>query len=104
MLSDGVKRELCDRRREIHELGWLSGIAGTGLVASSFYARTAPRTLPRDHGPDVNMYVCVAVVAVSLVILVWAVVRRQSRVKTYNAMILANDPRLSGDHIPIAKD
>jgi protein-S-isoprenylcysteine O-methyltransferase Ste14 len=99
MTSDAVKRELDDRRREIRKLGWISAIAGTAFVLGSFFARTAPR-----RTSDVSISVCAVVIVVSLVILVWAVARRQSRVKTYNAMILANDPRLSGEHIPIAKD
>ena len=100
MISDADHQELDERRREIRKLGWISGIACAAFVICSFLVRTAGHT---HHGSDVPFYLGAALVVVSLVVLVWATARRLSRVKTYNAMILAKDPRLSGDHIPIAK-
>ncbi|HEY1548868.1 MAG TPA: hypothetical protein VGG28_13655 [Kofleriaceae bacterium] len=98
--------ELDQMRRQIKRLGWALAGAMTSFFIAYFLGRAGDDERfgrMRDAPSADRMVLYWIVCAASFVAIVALFARRSSRIDAYNALIVATDPRLEGDHIPIIK-
>jgi membrane protease YdiL (CAAX protease family) len=93
-VNEIVDAKLTALRREIRALGWILAIVLTALMCGFAHGRV--------YRPPPSQPAWPLMIA-GWVIVVGATWRRHQRIETYNAIILATDPQILGDHIPMVK-